>query len=127
MRPIGYRLNVEVSGIEELKEACKEVSKKAEELQEAIDRLSEMEVNATADYVRSSKAEETTNYQDDKQQKAFLEDLLTYSKALKKKIFIQRLLSQQMEFIWSKQKSFTRLMKLNWIDDALEVKIDELR
>ena len=42
-------------------------------------------------------------------------------------IFIQRLLSQQMEFIWSKQKSFTRLMKLNWIDDALEVKIDELR
>ena len=127
MRPIGYRLNVEVSGIEELKEACKEVSKKAEELQEAIDRLSEMEVNATADYVRSSKAEETTNYQDDKQQKAFLEDLLTYSKALKKMIFIQRLLSQQMEFIWSKQKSFTRLMKLNWIDDALEVKIDELR
>ena len=85
MRLIGYRLNVEVSGIEELKEACKEVSKKAEELQEAIDRLSEMEVNATADYVRSSKAEETTNYQDDKQQKAFLEDLLTYSKALKKK------------------------------------------
>lgn len=43
-RPIGYRLNVEVSGIEELKEACKEVSKKAEELQEAIDRLSEMKV-----------------------------------------------------------------------------------
>jgi len=29
MRPIGYRLNVEVSGIEELKEACKEVSKKS--------------------------------------------------------------------------------------------------
>lgn len=44
MRPIGYRLNVEVSGIEELKEACKEVSKKSEELQEAIDRLSEMKV-----------------------------------------------------------------------------------
>ena len=28
MRPIGYRINVEVSGIEELKEAYKEVSKK---------------------------------------------------------------------------------------------------
>lgn len=28
MRPIGYRLNVEVSGIEEFKEACKEVLKK---------------------------------------------------------------------------------------------------
>ena len=82
MRPIGYRLNVGVSGIEKFKEACKEVSKKAEELQEAIDRLSEMEVNATADCVRSSKTEETTNYQDDKQQKAFLEDLLSYSKTL---------------------------------------------
>lgn len=56
MRQIGYRLNVEVSGIEELKEACKEVSKKAEELQEAIDRLSEVEVKVTADCVRSSKA-----------------------------------------------------------------------
>lgn len=44
IEPIGYRLNVEVSGIEELKEACKEVSKKAEELQEAIDRLSMIEV-----------------------------------------------------------------------------------
>ena len=57
MRLIGYRLNVEVSGIEELKEACKEVSKKAEELQEAINRLSELEVEATADCVRSSKSE----------------------------------------------------------------------
>lgn len=85
--PIGYRLNVEVSGIEELKEACKEVSKKAEELQKAIDRLSEMEVNATADCVRSSKAEEKTSYKDDEQQKAFLEDLLSYSKALKNNDF----------------------------------------
>ena len=48
MRPIGYRLNVEVSGIEEFKEACKEVSKKAEELQEAIDRLSIIEVELKA-------------------------------------------------------------------------------
>ena len=48
MRPIGYRLNVEVSGIEELKEACKEVSKKAEELQEAIDRLSIIEIELKA-------------------------------------------------------------------------------
>ena len=44
MRPIGYRLNVEVSGIEELKEACKEVSKKAEELQKAIKRLDKVEL-----------------------------------------------------------------------------------
>ena len=29
MRPIGYRINVEVSGIEEFKEAYKEVSKKS--------------------------------------------------------------------------------------------------
>ena len=53
MRPREYRLNVEVSGIEELKEACKEVSKKAEELQEAIKRLSEIEIEATADCVRA--------------------------------------------------------------------------
>ena len=44
MKPIGYRINVEVSGIEEFKEAYKEVSKKAEELQKAIDRLSIIEV-----------------------------------------------------------------------------------
>lgn len=58
MRPIVYRLNVEVSGIEELKEACKEVSKKAEELQEAIDRLSiiEIELKAKADYFISENA-----------------------------------------------------------------------
>lgn len=48
MRPIGYRLNVEVSGMEELKEACKEVLKKAEELQEAIDRLSIIEIELKA-------------------------------------------------------------------------------
>ena len=51
MRPIGYRLNVEVSGIEEFKEACKEVSKKAEELQGAIDRLSIIEVELKANPV----------------------------------------------------------------------------
>lgn len=52
MRSIGYRLNVEVSGIEELKEACKEVSKKAEELQEAIDRLSTIEIELKAKSVK---------------------------------------------------------------------------
>ena len=51
MRPIGYRLNVEVSGIEEFKEACKEVSKKAEELQKAIDRLCIIEVELKAKFV----------------------------------------------------------------------------
>ena len=51
MRPIGYRLNVEVSGIEEFKEACKEVSKKAEELQKAIDQLSIIEVELKAKLV----------------------------------------------------------------------------
>lgn len=44
MGPIGYRLNIEVSYIEKFKEACKEASKKAEELQEAIDRLSTIEI-----------------------------------------------------------------------------------
>ena len=101
MRPIGYRLNIEVSGIEELKEACKEVSKKAEELQEAIDRLSEIEVKVTADCVRSSKPEETTRYKGNKRkrQMTHLDRLLDHAKYLKKMIFIQRLLSQRMEFI----------------------------
>ena len=51
MGPMGYRINVEVSGIEEFKEACKEVSKKAEELQEAIDRLSIIEIELKAKLV----------------------------------------------------------------------------
>ena len=51
MRAIGYRLNVEVSGIEEFKEACKEVLKKAEELQKAIDQLSIIEVELKANFV----------------------------------------------------------------------------
>ena len=92
MRPIGYRLNVEVSGIEELKEACKEVSKKAEELQKAIDRLSATEVKATADCVRSSKTEETSNCKDDEQQKTFLDDLLIYSKELKNNDFHSKII-----------------------------------
>lgn len=87
MGPIGYRLNIEVSGIEKFKEACKEASKKAEELQEAINRLSATKIKVTADCVRSSKPEETTSYKDDEQQKAFLEDLLSYSKALKNNDF----------------------------------------
>lgn len=48
MRPIGHRFNIEVSGIEAFKEACKEVSKKAEELQEAMDRLSIIKVELKA-------------------------------------------------------------------------------
>ena len=51
MRLKGYQLNVEVSGIEEFKEAFREVSKKAEELQEAIDRLSLIEVELKAKLV----------------------------------------------------------------------------
>lgn len=44
MRTIRYQFNVEVSGIDELKDVCQEVSKKAQELQEAIQRLNEMEL-----------------------------------------------------------------------------------
>lgn len=87
MRPIGYRLNVEVSGVEELKEAIQEVTKKAEELQEAIKQLSEIKIEVTADCVRSAKTEETSNYQGDKQQKDILENLLIYSKELKRNDF----------------------------------------
>ena len=44
MRAIRCRLNVEVSGIDELREVIQEVAKKAEELQEAIKRLNEVEL-----------------------------------------------------------------------------------
>lgn len=83
---------IKVSNVDELVEASQEVTKKAEELQEAIDRLSATEVKVTVDCVRSSKAEETTNYQDDKQQKAFLEDLLIYSKELKNNDFHSKII-----------------------------------
>lgn len=94
MRLIGYRLNVEVSGIEELKEACKEVSKKAEELQEAINRLSATEVKATADCVRSSKPEETTSYKGNKGQRQMthLDRLLEHAKYLKKNDFHSKII-----------------------------------
>lgn len=44
MRAIRNQFNVEVSGIDELREAIQEVAKKAEELQEAIKRLNEVEL-----------------------------------------------------------------------------------
>ena len=110
-------IGINVSNVQEFAEVSQEVSKKAEELQEAIDRLSEIEVKITADCVRSSKAEETTSYKANKckRQMTNLDRLLDHAKYLKKMIFIQRLLFQQMEFIQSKQKSFTHLMKLYWI------------
>ena len=46
-----------------------------------------VDVDATADCVRSAKPEETSNYQDDKQQKDILENLLVYSKELKRNDF----------------------------------------
>jgi hypothetical protein len=44
MRAIRNQFNVEVSGIDELREAIQEVAKKAEELQGAIKRLNEVEL-----------------------------------------------------------------------------------
>ena len=44
MRAIRNQFNVEVSGIDELREAIQEVAKKAEELQGAIKRLNEVKL-----------------------------------------------------------------------------------
>ena len=44
MRAIRNQFNVEVFGIDELREAIQEVAKKAEELQGAIKRLNEVEL-----------------------------------------------------------------------------------
>ena len=90
----------------------------------AIPDVMEIDATVIAD-IQSLRSEETPNYKDDEQQKAFLEGHIL--SCLKIMIFIQRLSFQQMEFIWSKHKSFTCLMKLNWIDDELEVSLDELR
>ncbi len=51
MSSIGYQLNVEVSGIEEFKEAYTEVAKKAEELQEAIKRLNEVDLGLKTEFL----------------------------------------------------------------------------
>lgn len=53
MRAIRYQFNVEVSGIDELRETIQEVAKKAEELQEAIKRLNKVELELKTDYVMS--------------------------------------------------------------------------
>ena len=94
MGPIGYRLNIEVSGIEKFKEACKEASKKAEELQEAINRLSATKIKVTADCVRSSKPEETTSYKGNKRkrQMTHLDRLLDHAKYLKKNDFHSKII-----------------------------------
>ena len=49
MRAIRNQFNVEVSGIDELREAIQEVAKKAEELQGAIKRLNEVELELKTD------------------------------------------------------------------------------
>lgn len=51
MRAIRYQFNVEVSGIDELREAIKEVAKKAEELQEAIKQLNEVELELKTEFL----------------------------------------------------------------------------
>ena len=80
-------IGIKISNVEELVEAIQEVTKKAEELQKAIKRLGEIKIEPTADCVRSSKPEETSNHQDNKQQKYILENLLIYSKVLKNSDF----------------------------------------
>ena len=92
MRAIRYQFNVEVFGIDELREAIQEVAKKAEELQEAIKRLGEIKIELTADCVRSTKPEETSNYKGDEQRKDILDNLLIYSKALKNSDFHSKII-----------------------------------
>lgn len=51
MRAKRNQFNVEVSGIDELREAIQEVAKKAEELQEAIKRLNEVELELKTEFL----------------------------------------------------------------------------
>ena len=52
-----------------------------------------IEIDATViAEIQSLQSEETSNYKDDEQQKVFLEDLLTYSKVLKKNDFHSKII-----------------------------------
>ena len=51
-----------------------------------------IEIDAIVDCVRSTKTEETSNYQGDKQQKYILENLLIYSKELKQNDFHSKII-----------------------------------
>ena len=52
-----------------------------------------MEIDATViAEIQKLQSEETSNYKDDEQQKAFLEDLLTYSKMLKNNDFHSKII-----------------------------------
>lgn len=51
-----------------------------------------IEIDAIVDCVRSTKTEETSNYQGDKQQKDILENLLIYSKELKQNDFHSKII-----------------------------------
>lgn len=57
----------------------------------AIPDVIEIDVTVIAD-IQSLQSEETSNYKDDEQQKAFLEDLLSYSKLLKNNDFHSKII-----------------------------------
>ena len=57
----------------------------------AIPDVMEIDATVIAD-IQSLQSEETSNYKDDEQQKAFLEDLLSYSKVLKNNDFHSKII-----------------------------------
>lgn len=57
----------------------------------AIPDVMEIDATVIAD-IQSLQSEETPNYKDDEQQKAFLEDLLSYSKLLKNNDFHSKII-----------------------------------
>ena len=57
----------------------------------AIPDVMEIDATVIAD-IQSLRSEETPNYKDDEQQKAFLEDLLTYSELLKNNDFHSKII-----------------------------------
>ena len=57
----------------------------------AIPDVIEIDATVIAE-IQSLQSEETSNYKDDEQQKAFLEDLLTYSKVLKNNDFHSKII-----------------------------------
>ena len=74
-----------------------------------------MEIDATViAEIQSLQSEETPNYKDDEQQKAFLEDLLSYSKLLKKNDFHSKIIISADGVYLEQTKEFHPLDETQW-------------
>ena len=79
----------------------------------AIPDVMEIDATVIAD-IQNLQSEETPNYKDDEQQKAFLEDLLSYSKLLKKNDFHSKIIISADGVYLEQTKEFHPLDETQW-------------